>query len=209
MERETSSLKNLLGLYNPSNYTPEDPSMNVSVHSSGASKLSPFLAVNPYVSTEPEFILPDGSNKSRGRLEYAFGSIGGSVLIGAGGGGILGLYKGLQDTKALPIKVRRTQLINYIGKRGASSGNALGVMALMYSGFGVFLSWMRETDDEINTLAAATATGLLFKSTSGLRRCAMGGGIGFALAAVYCLWTRGNKDRSIVNYIGTSRYSNY
>ena len=35
----------------------------------------------------------------------------------------------------------------------------------MYSGFGCFLSWYRESDDDYNTLAAATATGLLYKST--------------------------------------------
>lgn len=62
-------------------------------------------------------------------------------------------------------KISIFRLINYVAKQGASSANALGVAALMYSGFGCFLSWYRETDDDANTLAAATATGLLFKST--------------------------------------------
>lgn len=57
------------------------------------------------------------------------------------------------------------RLLNYMGKQGASSANALGVVALMYSGFGVFLSWYRDTDDDANTLGAATATGLLYKSS--------------------------------------------
>lgn len=57
------------------------------------------------------------------------------------------------------------RLINYVSKTGASSANALGVIAVMYSGFGCFLSWYRDTDDDTNTLAAATATGLLYKSS--------------------------------------------
>lgn len=49
------------------------------------------------------------------------------------------------------------------------------------------------TDDEFNTLAAGTATGLLYKSTAGLRKCAIGGVIGLSLSAIYCLAT--SKDR--------------
>jgi len=202
-----SSLKNLLGLYSS-----QDPSMNVSVfsNSSGVSKLSPYLNIDPHVLSEPEFILPEGASRQRGRLEYAFGTIGGSVLIGAGAGGVHGLYRGLKDTQNLPIKIRRTQLLNYIGKHGATAGNGLGVVALMYSGIGVILGWLRSTDDEYNTLGAATATGLLYKSSSGLKRCGIGGAVGFSLAAAYVMWAKGSKDRSIANYIGPQPdYSSY
>lgn len=37
-------------------------------------------------------------------------------------------------------------------------------VALLYSAFGVALSKMRDADDEINTVCAGTATGLLYKS---------------------------------------------
>ena len=50
-------------------------------------------------------------------------------------------------------------------KQGSATANTLGVLAVMYSGFGVLLSWGRGIDDELNTLTAATATGLLYKST--------------------------------------------
>jgi hypothetical protein len=50
-------------------------------------------------------------------------------------------------------------------KQGSATANTLGVLAVMYSGFGVLLSWGRGSDDELNTLAAATATGLLYKCT--------------------------------------------
>lgn len=88
------------------------------------------------------------------------------------------------------------RLLNYVMKQGARSANTLGVIAVMYSGFGVGLSWLRETEDEINTLAAATSTGLLFKSTSGLRNCAKGGALGLALGAAYCLFNSRDKVKS-------------
>nr|QBH72748.1 hypothetical protein [Xibalbanus tulumensis] len=116
-------------------------------------------------------------------------------MTGATFGGVSGLYAGLRDTTLAGHtgKLRRTQLLNYISKQGAASANALGVIAVMYSGFGVILSWVRGIDDEINTLTAATTTGLLYKSSAGLRRCAVGGAVGFGIAAAYCLWN--SKDR--------------
>jgi hypothetical protein len=57
------------------------------------------------------------------------------------------------------------RLLNYVMKQGSATANTLGVLAVMYSGFGVLLSWGRGSDDELNTLTAATATGLLYKST--------------------------------------------
>ena len=42
-------------------------------------------------------------------------------------------------------------------KQGARSANSLGVVAVMYSGFGVTLSWLRGEEDELNTLAASNA----------------------------------------------------
>jgi import inner membrane translocase subunit TIM23 len=207
MEKESSGLRNLLGIYSPT-YAPDDPSMNVSVHSSNTNTplLSPYLSVNPYAIQEPEFILPEGASRQRGRLEYAFGAIGGSVILGAGVGGLSGLYRGLQDTQGQPAKIRRTQLINYVVKRGATTGNALGVMALMYSGFGVFLNWIREEDDDLNTIGAATATGLLYKSSAGLRRCGIGGLVGAGIASAYVLWTKANNNRSIASMIGSRRF---
>jgi len=209
MEKEGSNLKSLLSFYSP-NYTPDDPSMNVSVYSSGVSKgLSPYLNIDPYVTQEPEFILPEGAARQRGRFEYAFGTIGSGVMIGGTYGSVAGLYTGWKATKSLTGNVRRAQLINYVTKSGASTANALGVAAVMYSGMGCLLSYYRETEDDLNTVVAATATGLLYKSTAGLRRCAVGGAVGFVLAGAYCLWRQGGKDRSIADYIGTRHGSSY
>lgn len=141
----------------------------------------------------------EGAGKQRGRFELAFGQIGASAMAGAAVGGINGLYNGLKLTTLAGEtgKLRRTQLINHVMKNGSATGTTLGTVAVMYSTFGVCLSWIRGTDDDINTLAAAGATGLLYKSTAGLRKCALGGAIGLGLASVYCLWNSRDKFQNI------------
>uniref|UniRef100_A0A023GFU3 Putative mitochondrial import inner membrane transloc n=1 Tax=Amblyomma triste TaxID=251400 RepID=A0A023GFU3_AMBTT len=159
--------------------------------------VSPYLNFDPaYINAGgPEWIFPEGASRQRGRFELAFSQIGGSVMVGAAFGGVTGFYRGLRETSLAGHtgSVRRTQMLNFITKGGAGSANVLGVIAVMYSGFGVLLSFARGADDELNTLAAGTLTGLLYKSSSGLRRCMMGGGVGLGLAALCCLWT--SKDR--------------
>nr|QBH72749.1 hypothetical protein [Thermobia domestica] len=194
MEKKNSGL---LNIYSPS-YSSGDPGMNVPVHSQqNLAPLSPYLNFDPaYLQqSQPEFIFPDGAARQRGRFELAFSQIGGSCMIGASIGGLGGLYNGVKSTTLAGHtgKLRRTQLLNHVMKQGAATANTLGVLAVMYSGFGVLLQWLRGTDDEANTLAAATATGLLYKSSAGLRKCAIGGGIGFGIAAVYCLWNSRDK----------------
>lgn len=50
-------------------------------------------------------------------------------------------------------------------KKGSATANTFGSVAVIYSTFGVILSWARGTDDDLNTITAATATGLLYKSS--------------------------------------------
>lgn len=57
------------------------------------------------------------------------------------------------------------RLLNHVMKNGSSVANTLGVVCVMYSGIGVGLQLIRDTDDSINTMIAATCTGMLFKST--------------------------------------------
>lgn len=158
---------------------------------------SPYLNFDPgYVpQTQPEFIFLDGASKQRGRFELAFGQIGGSCMIGAASGGALGFYNGLKATTLAGQtgKLRRTQLLNHVMKKGSATANTFGSVAVIYSAFGVLFSWTRGTDDDLNTMAAATCTGLLYKSSAGLKRCGMGGAVGLGASLLYTLWN--NRDR--------------
>lgn len=183
-------------------YGSSDPSMNVPVTSSAGSVMSPYLNFDPAILTtggDSDFIFPEGASHQRGRFELAFSQIGGSVFLGGAVGGVRGFYNGLRETKELTGPVKRTQMLNFITKRGASMAQAVGVVALMYSIFGVVISKVRGADDELNTLAAGTATGLLYKSSAGWRAGLKAGGVGLGLSAVYCLLTSRDRIKQILH----------
>jgi mitochondrial import inner membrane translocase subunit TIM23 len=116
-------------------------------------------------------------------------------MIGAGIGGLAGFYNGIKATNLAQQTgvLRRTQMLNHVMKQGSATANTFGTIAVLYSSFGVLLSWARGEDDEINTIAAGGCTGLMYKSTAGLKKCAIGGGVGLALS---CLWVLFNVSGS-------------
>lgn len=147
--------------------------------------------------SQPDYIFPEGAAKQRGRFELAFVQIGTSAMIGAGIGGAAGLYNGVRATALAQQtgKLRRTQLINHVMKQGSATANTLGTLAVMYSAFGVLFSYVRGEDDDVNTVLAGVGTGMLYKSTAGLRKCAIGGAIGLAVTGAYCLWNLGSNSK--------------
>lgn len=161
---------------------------------------SPYLNYDPryFQKAQPEFIFPEGASKQRGRFELAFSQIGSSVMIGAGIGGVAGFYNGIKATNLAQQTgvLRRTQLLNHVMKQGSATANTFGTVAVLYSAFGVLLSWARGEEDEINTIAAGTMSGLMYKSTAGLKKCAIGGGIGLALSSLWVLYNVAGSKRS-------------
>ncbi|XP_041939534.1 mitochondrial import inner membrane translocase subunit Tim23 [Alosa pseudoharengus] len=157
----------------------------------GMSPLSPYLNVDPryLVQDSEEFILPMGASKTRGRFELAFFTIGGCCITGAAFGTVNGLRMGLRETRDMAwSKPRNVQILNLITRQGASWANTLGSVALLYSVFGVAIEKARGAEDDINTIAAGTLTGMLFKSSSGLKGVARGGLAGLALSGLYALY---------------------
>jgi mitochondrial import inner membrane translocase subunit TIM23 len=147
--------------------------------------------------SQPEFIFPEGASKQRGRFELSFSQIGSSVMVGAGIGGTAGLYNGIRATQISGETgvLRRTQLLNHLMKQGSATANTMGTIAVLYAGFGCLLSFARGEDDEINTITAGTLTGLMYKSTAGLRKCAIGGGVGLALSSLWVLYNVAGSKR--------------
>ncbi|KAL0984089.1 hypothetical protein UPYG_G00136950 [Umbra pygmaea] len=161
----------------------------------GMSPLSPYLNVDPryLVQDTDEFILPTGASKSRGRFELAFFTIGGCCITGAAFGTVNGLRMGLKETRAMGwTKPRNVQILNMVTRQGASWANTLGSVALLYSVFGVAIEKARGAEDDINTVAAGTLTGMLFKSTGGMKGVARGGLVGLAISSAYALYSNWN-----------------
>nr|XP_046223816.1 mitochondrial import inner membrane translocase subunit Tim23 [Oncorhynchus gorbuscha] len=164
----------------------------------GMSPLSPYLNVDPryLVQDTDEFILPTGASKTRGRFELAFFTIGGCCITGAAFGTVNGLRMGLKDTREMGwTKPRNVQILNMVTRQGASWANTLGSVALLYSVFGVAIEKARGAEDDINTVAAGTLTGMLFKSAGGLKGVARGGLVGLALSGAYALYSNWDHIR--------------
>ncbi|XP_070543969.1 mitochondrial import inner membrane translocase subunit Tim23-like [Ptychodera flava] len=192
MDNQTYGASGLFG-----SYSSGDPSLSVPV-TAGANTFSPYLNIDPrFINEGSEFILPEGQKHKRGRFELAFSHIGGSVMLGALYGSLNGVRVGLRTTSDLTGKVRMSQMLNIITKQGASSANTVGVIALMYSIFGFSLEKVRSTEDEVNTVGAATMTGMLYGSAGGLQRVAKGGAIGLVLSSAWCLYSHRDKVRSL------------
>jgi mitochondrial import inner membrane translocase subunit TIM23 len=127
-----------------------------------------------------------------------------SFAFAASIGGIAGLYNGIKATNLANQtgKLRRTQLLNHVMKQGSATSSTFGTIAVLYSAFGVLISWAREQEDEINTITAGTLTGLMYKSTAGLRKCAIGGGIGLAISSAWVLWNIAGVKKEDSSYKG-------
>ncbi|XP_003207866.3 mitochondrial import inner membrane translocase subunit Tim23 [Meleagris gallopavo] len=157
----------------------------------GMSPLSPYLSLDPkyLVQDTDEFILPTGANKTRGRFELAFFTIGGCCMTGAAFGALNGLRLGLKETQNMAwSKPRNVQILNMVTRQGALWANTLGSLALLYSAFGVIIEKTRGAEDDLNTIAAGTLTGMLYKSTGGVRGIARGGIAGLTLTGLYALY---------------------
>ncbi|CAH0717773.1 unnamed protein product, partial [Brenthis ino] len=173
----------------------------------GGGNLSPYLNFDPnYIpKMQPEFLYPDESHmaSTARRSNVALPIIGMSFMTGSGIGGMAGLYKGLRATTLAGQtgKVRRTQLINYVMKQGTTTGCTLGVIASFYSTLALGITWLRDKEDTANTFIAAATTGVLYKSTSGLRSMGLGAAAGLTLAGIYTLVTDNDNIWSKARYI--------
>ncbi|CAH8577964.1 unnamed protein product [Schistosoma turkestanicum] len=157
--------------------------------------VSPFLNFDPSIlvsNPEEQFIFPEGE-KRRGRFERSFSEIGAMVIGGASVGGIKGLYSSFKDSeiKNLPtLAIRRTQMLNHLTKSGATLAQTAGSIGVIYA-LADFLIYKlrRSAEDEINTIVAATTTGLVYTSPGilkpgGWKRFGIGGAAGFAVGAI-------------------------
>ncbi|XP_011566129.1 mitochondrial import inner membrane translocase subunit Tim23 [Plutella xylostella] len=168
--------------------------------------LSPYLNFDPnYIpKMQPEFLYPDDSHMATTarRSNVALPIIGMSFMTGSGLGGVTGFYKGLRATTLAGQsgKIRRTQIVNYIMKHGTSTGCTLGIIASFYSCIALGVTWVRDKEDTTNTFLAAATTGLIYKSTAGLKSMGLGAAVGLTLAGVYTLVTDNDNIWSKAQY---------
>jgi import inner membrane translocase subunit TIM23 len=68
-------------------------------------------------------------------------------------------------------------------RRGPFLGNSAGVIAMVYNGLNSTLGYARGKHDAANSVLAGGLSGMLFKSTRGVRPMLVSGGIVASVAA--------------------------
>lgn len=93
--------------------------------------VAPALGVN--VNRQPDYL--DYDQKGRGIVVTMFANAGVAYLLGTFGGGFYGLREGFLNSPSTRFRVKLNSILNHSGRYGSKWGNALGVVAILYSVF--------------------------------------------------------------------------
>ncbi|KAI2469214.1 Tim17-domain-containing protein [Annulohypoxylon bovei var. microspora] len=102
-------------------------------------------------------------------------------------GGAWGLQEGLRRSAGQPPKLRLNSVLNAVTRRGPFLGNSAGVVAITYNCFNSGIGYIRGKHDSANTIAAGGLSGMLFKSTRGVRPMLISGGIVASAAGAWAV----------------------
>lgn len=106
-------------------------------------------------------------------------------------GGAWGLAEGLNRTPvSAPPKLRLNSVLNSITRRGPFLGNSAGVIALVYNLLNSTIGHYRGKHDAFNSVSAGALSGMLFKSTRGVRPMMISGAF---VAGAASSWTVSNS----------------
>ncbi|KAI0201483.1 Tim17-domain-containing protein [Astrocystis sublimbata] len=102
-------------------------------------------------------------------------------------GGAWGLQEGLRKSAGQPPKLRLNSVLNSITRRGPFLGNSAGVVAITYNCINSLIGYVRGQHDAANTIVAGTLSGMIFRSTRGVRQMMISGGVVGTLAAAWAI----------------------
>ncbi|KAI9726619.1 MAG: Mitochondrial import inner membrane translocase subunit tim23 [Chrysothrix sp. TS-e1954] len=137
--------------------------------------------------------LPGGRSAlpSRGFSDDLCYGTGVTYLAALSTGGAWGLAEGLSRTPAsAPPKLRLNSVLNAVTRRGPFLGNSAAAIALTYNCFNSTIDYYRGKHDAANSLTAGALSGMLFKSTKGIRPMLTSGAMVATAAGV---WTIARK----------------
>lgn len=125
---------------------------------------------------------------SRGWSDDLCYGTGVTYLAGLTIGGAWGLAEGLNRSPAgSPPKLRLNSCLNAVTRRGPFLGNSAGVLAMVYNGINSFIGHYRGQHDATNSVVAGALSGMLFKSTRGLRPMMISGGLVASTAGAWAV----------------------
>lgn len=80
---------------------------------------------------QPDYL--DYDQKGRGIIVTMFANAGVAYLTGTVAGGVYGLREGFLNSPSSRYRVKLNSILNHCGRYGSRWGNALGVIAILYS----------------------------------------------------------------------------
>jgi len=134
--------------------------------------------------------LPGGRSAlpSRGWSDDLCYGTGCTYLVALGTGGAWGLVEGLRRAPVTaPPKIKLNSVLNAVTRRGPFLGNSAGVIALVYNGINSYIGYARGKHDAANSIAAGALSGMLFKSTRGVKPMVISGGLVAGAAGTWAL----------------------
>ncbi|KAK3996096.1 mitochondrial import inner membrane translocase subunit tim23 [Cladorrhinum sp. PSN332] len=136
------------------------------------------------LSTTPgsQSVLP-----SRGFTDDLCYGTGITYLAGLSLGGAWGLQEGLRKSADQPPKLKLNTVLNSVTRRGPFLGNSAGVVAIVYNCINSYIGYLRGKHDAANTILAGSLSGMLFKSTRGVRPMLISGGLVGSVAGVWAV----------------------
>ncbi|KAI9797929.1 MAG: Mitochondrial import inner membrane translocase subunit tim23 [Candelina submexicana] len=103
-------------------------------------------------------------------------------------GGVWGLAEGLnRSPPSAPPKLKLNSVLNAVTRRGPFLGNSAGVLALVYNGINSSIGSYRGKHDSVNSVVAGALSGMLFKSTRGIRPMVISGGLVASAAGAWAV----------------------
>ena len=159
------------------------------------SQLHPLAGLNQetldYLSLEDSALsdLPGSQSAlpSRGWSDDLCYGTGVTYLTALSMGGAWGLQEGLRRSAGQPPKLRLNSVLNAVTRRGPFLGNSAGVIAMVYNGFNSYIGYIRGKHDAANSVVAGALSGMLFKSTKGVRPMLISGGIVASVAGAWAV----------------------
>ena len=98
------------------------------------------------------------------------------------------MVEGLQKSPpGSPPKLRLNSVLNSMTRRGPFLGNNAGMLAMVYNLINSTMGHYRGKHDSANSLAAGALSGILFKSTRGVRSMAISGGLVASVAGIWAV----------------------
>ncbi len=86
-----------------------------------------------------------------------------------------------------PPKIRLNSVLNSMTRRGPFLGNSGGMIAMVYNGINSTIGYYRGRHDSTNGIVAGALSGMLFKSSRGLRPMMISGGLVASAAGAWAV----------------------